>query len=174
MSYDWDDDDTDNNSNREEPRGLRKQVEELARKLSERDAIIADLQRTQRARSIADALKESGVRDPERVAKLVPADVADKPEALKTWMEEFKDFFVPASGDQAPQNDGVAPTQQAPDLPREQVEALQRLQTADQSAGTTSPDLESVQLASLQAAYDAAAAPGGGGFDRYIEILRGG
>ena len=145
----WDeDDDTPEN---ETPKGLRKQIEELARKLGEANATITGLQKVNRSRTVADGLKDLGVANFEKVARLVPTDVADKPESLKGWIEEFKDVFaIQTSAPEAPVADkepeaGVQKT----DLPPEQVQAFQRMQTADSSAGTTVPDLESQHLAQL-------------------------
>jgi hypothetical protein len=164
----WDDD--DETPENETPKGLRKQIEELARKLGEANATITGLQTVNRSRTLADGLKDLGIANFEKVAKLVPTDVADKPDSLKSWIEEFKDVFaIQTSAPEAPANKPEAGAQTNPDLPPEQVQAFQRMQTADSSAGTTIPDLESQHLAQLQAAATAA----DGSFDKYIAILRG-
>ncbi len=174
MSQYWDDE--DDAQQEPTPRGLRKQIEELTRKLNERDNAIAELQKVNRQRTIADGLSSLGVAHVDKIAKLVPSDVADSPDKLKGWVEEFKDIFAiqttSASGatDQGQNDsDSGAGANANPNLDADQIAAFNRMQTADASAGVTTPDMEQSQLAQLAAARDAS----GGDFDRYIAILRG-
>lgn len=168
--YDWDDDEQDT------PKGMRKQLEEMSRKLSERDTQIAELMKGMRQRNVADALKDLGVTNSDKVSRLIPENVAEKPDALKAWLDEYKDIFVPASPPSPPEaptnkddESGGAGGQSVPNLPAEQMAAFQRLQTADAAAGTSSPDLDSQHLAALATAREKS----NGSFDRYIAILRG-
>lgn len=161
----------------ETPKGMRKQIQDLASKLAERDAALAELQKESRQRNVMDALSGMGLPNPDKIARLVPADVAGNPENLKTWVEDYKDVFAPSSRPvetPSPEGDkGDAGTAQAiANLPADQVAAFQRMQTADASAGNSAPDLESAHLAALIAARNAAVTSGGG-VDDYIAILRG-
>lgn len=165
----WDDEDDDQEQDNS-AKSMRKQLEAMSAKLSERDAVIAELQKSNRQRTIADGLKDLGIPNVEKVARLIPSDVGDSPDKLKNWVEEYKDVFAPASVAQAAQaQPDEAATNVVEGLTAEQIQAYQRMQTADSSAGTTTPDMDSQQLSALVAARDAA----GGSFDRYIAILRG-
>lgn len=157
----------------ETPKGMRKQIQDLAAKLAERDAALAELQKESRQRNVMDALSGMGLPNPEKIARLVPADVAGKPDALKTWVEDYKDVFAPTStaGNTSDESGGTE-QKGSVELPADQVAAFQRMQTADASAGNSAPDLESSHLAALIAARNAAVTSGGG-VDDYIAILRG-
>lgn len=171
--YGWYEQEQNQVPEEETPKGLRKQLSDLAAKLAERDAALAELQKESRQRNVMDALSQMGLPNPDKIARLVPSDVAEKPDALKTWVEDYKDVFVPTSpaGDASENTEG-AEQKATPNLPADQVAAFQRMQTADASAGNSAPDLEAAQLAQLIAARNAALASGGG-VDDYIAILRG-
>jgi predicted RNase H-like nuclease (RuvC/YqgF family) len=70
---------------------LRKRGDELARKLKETEARNAELEARLRTTDVQDALKEAGIADFGKVAKLVPASV--KPEEVPEWLKEYGDVF---------------------------------------------------------------------------------
>lgn len=163
--YEQNDDDQDG------PSGLRKQLQELGKKLAERDNVIAELQKEQRQRTVSDTLKGFNLANPEKVAKLIPSEVAGDADKVKAWVAEFKDVlgFAQAVEASAPVESEAAVDEPAsPSLPADQVTALQRFQNAA-TAGSTAPDLEAQQAAQLASMAQAA----GGDFDQFVSLLRG-
>jgi hypothetical protein len=169
----WDNDDDFNEPQQPTGSGLRKQLEDALAKLNEQAKTNAELQKQLRARNVADVLSGLGVKDTAKFSKLVPQDAADDPEKVKAWVDEFRDVLnlAPAGQAATPTQEDEAPADEpaVPSIDPAQMEALQRLQNADASAGTTAPDLDGQTLSRLTAMHQAA----NGSPDSFFAALRG-
>ena len=98
--FDWDDDENDNAS---ESTGM-KQLRAALRAEKKRNQEIMDelttLKTVSRERAVKDIVASKGL--PEKIAKLIPADVTS-PEDVENWVAEYADLFgavAPQSNDE--------------------------------------------------------------------------
>lgn len=170
--YPWDDDGDGQNGD-PNPRDLRTQISSLGEKLRSRDEEIARLTSRLRTQDIGTILVEK-FNLPGRLAGLVPADIEATDEAVKAWVDTYGEFFAkPATeGAENTDSDGGKPEGEGveggkPSLSSEEIAGLERAQSLEASAGSTTPDIEAAQIAQLQQAYREA----NGSSDAFFEIL---
>jgi hypothetical protein len=173
--YGYENDDLDQNfgqQTQEPAKGLRKQLEDLAAKLNERDAQIAELTKTVRTRTVIDTLTELKVPNAGKVAKLVPTEIAGDVEKVKGWVTEYGDVFAASASSEASGQKPEADEQQSghPDVDAATIAGFQRTQTSEASAGSTTPDIEAQHAAQLTAMFQAA----NGSSDTFFSLLEKG
>lgn len=98
MANSYDDDEFDG-----DPAGLRKIIKDQKKRLGELETEITGLRAKGRERTVRDVLAAKGVANATKIAKLIPADVADE-DAVGSWLDEFGDVFgisVASEGDEA-------------------------------------------------------------------------
>lgn len=126
MGIDYDDD--DDLLEDEQPRDnsvlkqLRAKAKADAKRIAELEQKLTDLSTVTRARSITDVLSSKGLKNPAKVAKLIPADVDSSPEGIDKWLSEYGDVF----GLEASAND-------TPKVPEADVAALSKMDTVVQA-----------------------------------------
>lgn len=169
--FGYEDDDQNFGQQNEPAKGLRKQIEDLAAKLSERDAMIAELSKTVRTRTVIDTLKELKVPNEAKVARLVPSDIAGDADKVKAWVAEYGDVFAPAAAplSEAPGENQGAEGQESggPSVDAATIAAFNRTQTGEASAGSTNPDIEAQHLSQLTAILQAS----NGSSDQFFSLL---
>jgi len=171
-SYSWDDVQTEGEGTETEPtpRDLRAQLNKLGEKLKERDAQIEKMSAQLRRESVGGILAGKLGLDP-RVAELVPPEIEADEEAVKKWAEKFDGLFVKPDPEGAATtnagNDGVSTEGDKPNLTPEQISAMQRLQSQETAAGSSTPDVESAQLEQLKALFTSA----NGSSDAFLDGL---
>lgn len=145
VEYDWDDfqDDDDDQpiDPRSLPKQLRKVIAQTKKEAKEAREEAATLRKENREIVLGNVLKSRGV--PEKVAKLIPADVSSA-EAIETWLTDYSDVFTPSSStpatEQAPSGEqgtssGQAFINAATSGPSaDEIAAMQRMQNTTQTA----------------------------------------
>jgi uncharacterized membrane protein len=112
--YDWndfEDDDDQPIDPRSLPKQLRKVIRDAKAEAKQAKEEADKLRQEHREFVVGNVLKAKGV--PEKVAKLVPADVTSA-EAIETWLSDYGDVFTPSSSTPAPQATGGEQAQDAP------------------------------------------------------------
>lgn len=127
--YSWDVQDEDENETeldpRSLPRQLRKMLADAKKETNEAKAENARLSGELRVTNISSVLTAKGISN--KVAKLIPADVSASPEAIETWLEDYKDVFgLPSGQTTTTTNNQVESTAGVVDA--DQIAALQRIQ----------------------------------------------
>ncbi len=141
--YDTDDDDDfqaqepDNNVVRQ----LRKALKAEQARNKEFQAQLDTLSKATRERTVQDVLSSKGLKNPSKVAELVPRDIDPSPDAVSKWLEEYADVF------------GLEQQDAAPQVPADDVDALRRMDAASSSAPRLSgaAELEAKILAATSA-----------------------
>lgn len=126
--YDWDDDDLDGapgdgNAMKE----LRKAYNAEKKRNKEMVEKLSALESSVRERSVKDIVASKGL--PEKIARLIPADVTS-PEDVENWVAEYADLF----GVPAPQDS------QEPAANNADLQALERISSAQSSGQTYNGD----------------------------------
>lgn len=127
-----------------DPRSLPKQLRKVIRDAKAEAKQAKDeadkLRAEHREFVVGNVLKSKGV--PEKVAKLIPADVTSA-EAIETWLSDYGDVFTPSSsapaqqatsGEQTRQVNDTAATTSPGGLSPEEVADQQRMQQAVSTA----------------------------------------
>lgn len=127
--YDWDDDDLDgapgNDGNA--MKELRKAYAAEKKRNKEMMEKLSALESSVRERSVKDIVASKGL--PEKIAKLIPADVTS-PEDVENWVAEYADLF----------GTPVAQDNQEPAEFNADLAALERISSAQSSGQTYSGD----------------------------------
>lgn len=127
--YDWDDDDLDgapgNDGNA--MKELRKAYAAEKKRNKEMMEKLSALESSVRERSVKDIVASKGL--PEKIAKLIPADVTS-PEDVENWVAEYADLF----GATAPQESQTTAENIA------DLQALERISSAQSSGQTFNGD----------------------------------
>lgn len=95
--YDWndfEDDDEQPIDPRSLPKQLRKVIRDAKAEAKQAKEEAEALRKQNREILVGNVLKSKGV--PEKVAKLIPADVTSA-EAIETWLTDYSDVFSPSS-----------------------------------------------------------------------------
>lgn len=147
VEYDWNDFDDDDDQPID-PRSLPKQLRKVIKDAKAEAKAAQDEAKTLREQNreivVGNMLKSKGV--PEKVAKLIPADVTSA-EAIETWLSDYSDVFTPSSSTTTQvvdQTQGQTSTGQAfidnaataPGLTPEEIANQQRMQN---TASTSQP-----------------------------------
>lgn len=167
----WDDEDE---NEEEEATGsdlvkkLRKQLNQAnaAKKAAETE--LATLRPAARNTQVSSILKDLNVDT--KYAKLVPTDLDASEESIKAWASEYG--FAPTSETTTttePPIDNGSSDGTGDDQSAALAAQWQRIQTQSSASGSTSPDIESQQIAMLQAAAKAA----DGNSDLFAAFLNG-
>lgn len=148
---------------------LRQELEKRGKELREATDKIGKLEVQVRKRSIADVLQDIGV--PPKISAFIPSDLDPTKENLEKWVDDFRDVFNIPAKESAPAEEPQAQPAVQPDpaVSPEMQAAWQRIQTAEASAGTTTPDGESQALARLKLAEKAS----GGDIAKYVAMVNG-
>jgi len=166
----WDDD-IDADDENDLVRQLRAVIKAGKKQNQEYETELSTLRPTVRKTQLAETLKELGVSNP-KIIGLVPKDVEPTKESLKAWVDEYGDVFNIKVEAAATEGSGEQSTDQAnseSDVPADQAEQWQRIQSQASQSGVTTPDAETAQLAQLQAAARAA----NGNSELYFAYLTG-
>lgn len=166
----WDDDEDDDNSNL--VKDLRKQLKAAKDARAEIEKELSTLRPQVRSNSLKGVLSELGVNP--KIAALLPSDLETNKDAVSKWLDEYGDVFnlkvaEPAASaaveKPAEQQGATGSTAITPEL----IAQWQRMQAGEAAQGTTTPDIETQQVARL----GQAAAASGGSFDSFVALLRG-
>jgi hypothetical protein len=117
-NYDYDDEDDDltqESSNNDLVKQLRKATKQKDKELAELKAQYESLSKAQRERAIKDTLASRGVNS--KIASFIPADIDPTEESVSKWLEDYADVF----GVQTQQN------QATPNVDPRQAAAYQRM-----------------------------------------------
>ncbi len=138
----WDEDDEqgqDQGYNPQLVKDLRKQLSKLSKESKGLEQELSTYRAKARTESIAEALKAAGVN--EKVAKLVPADVA--PDGVASWLKEYGDLFgvkpeqqTTSPPDGANQATG-SPADQVSQLAAQQMKQMQDVAATGEAPGAT-------------------------------------
>lgn len=153
-------------------KGLRAQLEAVLAANKELKAQNEQIQKQMRAATVSNTLRDLGIGNVDKVAKLVPADAADDSDKVKAWVEEFKDvlgFGNPVTEAPAVEQEAVADAPAVPNLSAETLAAYQRLGIVDATSGTSAPEADSVAASRLISMHQAAS----GNPDAFFASLRG-
>ena len=163
--YSWDDNDDTPLVKR-----LRDEISKRDKALAERDKEVEKLAGQVRSQSVRDILRDMDV--PPKVAALIPATVEPTPESVTKWVEEYRDVLgigkEKSAGNAEKQEEKPVEPPAKANVSPEEVDAYRRMQNADSTGGTTTPELEQQMLSQLQAAAAAATSS-----DDYFAILQG-
>ena len=107
-------------------RQLRKALKAEQARNKELSAQMESLAKFQRERTVADVLSSKGLRNPAKVARLIPSDIGSDPDTLSKWLEEYSDVFGLSAAEDA-----------APAVPNETVASLRAMD----AAGAAAPEL---------------------------------
>lgn len=171
----WNDDDEETplvKRLRDEIKQRDTRLQELDGTLAEQKKELTSLRPQVRLTSVREVLSDLKVNP--KVAKLIPSDVEVTKDAVSAWLDEYGDVLGIQKQEQAaPQTGTTAPVEgaAAPLVTEETANQWERIQSADSSAGATSPDKETKDLAALTSAYNAAMKDGGS--DAFFAFLQG-
>lgn len=126
----YDDDDPNSNPDGKQTNPVRDRLRKLEKENKELKEQHAEAMKQLRQTNIANVLTDK-VKDPAKVARLIPADVDSTAEAIEKWLADYADVFavVPAE-DPAPEGDGEPPE------PDANADAMGRIGKATQSGAT--------------------------------------
>lgn len=132
---------------RKAQRAASRKVKELEKQLAERDEQIKTLTEKTRTVDLGDLLQKNGAN--RKVAALVPKDVELSEEAVKAWLDEYKDVLnitVTDPGQDAekdappePVDDDTTQGSDVADIPPEVLAAVQQYAELGGSGGTPVP-----------------------------------
>jgi hypothetical protein len=131
---DYDDDDLDGNEpDGKKPNPVRDRLRKLEKENKDLKDQHAKATKELRQNNIANALANK-VKDPAKVAKLIPADVDASVEAIEKWLADYADVFavVTTEGDPSPEGESAEPDPEA----LAQQQAMSRIGKAS-GAGST-------------------------------------
>jgi hypothetical protein len=135
---------------------LRAAVEKANSALKAKDEELNKLSSQVKTQSVREILRDLKVNP--KVANLIPSDLEPTADAVGKWVKEYEDVFGaalhveanPESGDDKG-NEAAPEAQARPDVDDATANALNRLQSAEASAGVIPPDREQAQIAALAA-----------------------
>lgn len=165
----WDDEDENETpSENDLIKQLRKLVKDEKAKTKQYEEELKTLRPTVRNTQVSSILKDLKVDA--KYAKLVPADLEATEDSIKAWASEYG--FAPASEQTtttAPPADNGSSDGTGDASATDQAAQWQRIQTQASTSGVITPDIESQQIAMLQAAHKAA----NGNSDLFAAMLSG-
>jgi hypothetical protein len=103
-----DEDDDDGKKQMDGPKALRLAYKAKDKRVKELEAQVAELSSKARRVDVQAVLSELGVKNP-KIARLIPDSVEATEEAVKQWVEDFKDvlgFEAPSAPKDEKQSDG--------------------------------------------------------------------
>jgi len=101
---DYDDFDIDGDGGISDLRKAYRKAQRQIKELTEQNQTLIE---QGRGRAVRDVLAAKGVRNPDKIAKLIPSNVADEA-AVGAWLDEFADVFgVTSDGDGSGASDGT-------------------------------------------------------------------
>ena len=123
---------------------LRKAYRKAQRQIKELTDQNNSLMEQGRGRAVRDVLAAKGVRNPDKIAKLIPSTAADEA-AVSEWLDEYADVFGVVSDGGSGESSGGAPQ----GVSQEDVDAFASIS----QAGTGAPaEAEADLMARIQAA----------------------
>lgn len=142
VPYQWVDDPTDDQDETEPqtPKGLRAQLDKLAKenkKLAEENATLA---KQGRKRTIAEVLKAKEI--PAKVSELIPNDVEATPEGVEKWLADWSDVFGIKKGEGTDPEKDAAGTDQPPEDPDTNAEAAELARIARAGQTGSNPEAQ--------------------------------
>lgn len=152
---------------------LRKQLSESQKKNKELDTELGTLRPQVRKNSVASVLSNLGYNT--KIAALLPESVEPSKEAVETWLKDYGDVFnlQPTKAEEKPEGDPAKPVEPSAGqvTPINQLVQDQwgRVQSGEAAAGTSTPDIESQQIAQLGRALEFS----GGSYDKFLATLKG-
>lgn len=143
MSNDYDDDfDLDGDGGISDLRKAYRKAQRQIKELTEQNNALME---QGRSRAVRDVLAAKGVRNPDKIAELIPSTAADEA-AVSEWLDEYADVFGVVSDGGSGQGDAPAAPQ---GVSPEDVDAF----AAISQAGTGGPaEAEADLMARIQAA----------------------
>lgn len=134
---------------------LRSAIEKANATLKAKDEELNKLAGQVKSQSVQGILRDLGIKP--KVANLIPSDLEPTADAVSQWVKEYEDVFGAALRIEVKPESGVdkaeeeTPGASRPNVDDATANALNRLQSAEASAGVVPPDREQAQLAALAA-----------------------
>lgn len=129
---DEDDEDTQDPSESSLVKNLRKQLKAEQKRAKELESSLGELTKAQKERILKEVLTSRGVNP--KIAQYVPSDVDASPDAINAWLDNNADVF------------GVK-TEDKPAVPQQDINALQKMDSALTGAEATSSDSVEARIA---------------------------
>jgi hypothetical protein len=147
---------------------LRQQIKARDDKLTAMETDFRDMQKRDRTRSVTDVLREVGAKP--SLARFFPEGTEPSKESVELWLKANEDVFGPITN--TANADGQTSVQQTSTTnatPQTTIDAFNRMNVADSSGVTTSPDIEAQMISQLTSMRDAS----NGDADKFVSFLRG-
>lgn len=150
----WDDNNDDGNSNANEPKGLRAQLERVLAQLKAEQEKTTTLEATNRQNTITNLINAKGLNP--KIAGLVPGTVEATDEKLGAWLDEHSELF-PKSATGAT---GATSTTTTTDVSTQITHAPgEGTDHTDRMGAAVALGLPPEQVRNLETAIDAATSP---------------
>lgn len=131
----WDDEDDEDTQDLSESsliKNLRKQLKAEQKRAKELESSLGELTKAQKERILKEVLTSRGVNP--KIAQYVPSDVEASPDAINSWLDNNADVF------------GVK-VDEKPSVPQQDIDALQKMDSALTGAEATSSDSVEARIA---------------------------